>query len=460
MIKIAPYVKKLLLDFPYYGTFLCGVNKKESTKHDTAWVALNGINYELCVNPKFWEPLTDNEKKGLLMHETLHLCFMHVDPDCPIRKLAKDPELFNIACDLEVQSYVPKDWYITREGEYVGTADALRKQLNIPTQMGTKWYLDYLTRMQELMQQLGNAGSKNQGGGDKESQENQSGSSGQESQNDNSQAGDGQNGGQKKKRKVIDTLKANSRAEWDFDNLSNEEKQQIKEMLQNGISEHSEWGKAELTESIKKLIKDQLIHQIEQTAELAKGCSILPSEMGPIWEIITTKRKPVFDWKRYFRRFLGTSFDVNQRKTRRKQSNRFEDSPGMVLRKKHNILVAVDVSGSINRKEYDEFFNELHYVYKAGAKIKVIEVNTDIVTEYDYKGVTPAPHAGGGTSFLPAIDYYNKHRSLYSTMVYFTDGESWDVNECKPLGRMLWVISSRGNQRQDYPGVKICIPKD
>lgn len=447
MIKIAPYVKELLLDFPYYGAFLCGINKKESTKLPTAWVTLDGINYELGINPDFWKDLNDNERKGILMHETLHLCFMHVDKDSPIRKLAKDPEMYNIACDLEVQSYVPREWYLIREGEYVGTADALRKRLNIPTKMGTKWYLTYLTRMQELMQQLGEAGQSQ--GGEGEEDGDQSGQTGQDNQQSSA-----------RKKNPANTLDPKLRAEWNFDNLSDEEKQQIKERMQEGVKGHSEWDSAELTDAVKKLVKDQLVHQIEQAAECCKGCSILPSEMGPIMEIISTKKKPVFDWKRYFRRFLGTSFDVNQRKTRRKQSNRFEDSPGMVLRKKHNILVAVDVSGSISMPEYDEFFNELHYVYKAGAKIKVIEVNTDIVCEYDYKGVTPKPHAGGGTQFKPAVDYYNKHRSLYSTMVYFTDGESYDVKDCKPLGRMLWVISSRGNQRQEYPGVKICIPKD
>lgn len=441
MIKIAPYVKKLLLDFPYYGAFLCGINKVVSDKIDTAGVRINGINYELTINPEFWEVLTDNEKKGLLMHETLHLCFMHVDVDNPLRKLARTHELYNIACDLEVQSYIPKDWHIVYEGQYVATADILREQLNLPTKMGTKWYLDYLTRMQELVQQFSDTGSESQGG------------NGEEDQSENGQKG--------KKRKEIDTSRADSRAEWDFNNLTEEQKQRLKERFEEENKSHAGWLDASnLPGSVKKLIKDQLVHQIEQAVDAIKGCSVVPSEMGPIMEIITTKRKPVFDWKRYFRRFLGTSFDVNQRKTRRKQSNRFEDSPGMVLRKKHNILVAVDVSGSISRKEYDEFFNELNYVYKAGAKIKVIEVNTDIVTEYDYKGVTPKPHAGGGTAFLPAIDYYNKHRSLYSTMVYFTDGESWDVKDCKPLGRMLWVISSGGDQRQNYPGVKICIPKD
>lgn len=435
MIKIASYVKKLLLEYPYYGAFLCGINKVVSDKIDTAGVRLNGINYQLTINPDFWEVLTDDEKKGLLMHETLHLCFMHVEQNSELRKLARTHELYNIACDLEVQSYVPKEWYIVdaESGEYVGTADALRQQLTLPTKMGTKWYIQYLVKMQDLIQQYCT------GEGTSE----------------------GQDGDTDKSSQWPRSFNAEERAKQDFDNLTDEQKQRLKERFEEENKSHAGWDDINnLPESIKKLIKDQLAHQIEQAADAIKGCNPLPKEMGPILEILTTKRKPVFDWKRYFRRFLGTSFDVNQRKTRRKQSNRFEDSPGMVLRKKHNILVAVDVSGSISRKDYDEFFNELHYVYKAGAKIKVIEVNTDIVTEYDYKGVTPKPHAGGGTAFLPAIDYYNKHRSLYSTMVYFTDGESWDVKDCKPLGRMLWVISSGGDQKQNYPGVKICIPKD
>lgn len=62
------------------------------------------------------------------------------------------------------------------------------------------------------------------------------------------------------------------------------------------------------------------------------------------------------------------------------------------------------------------------------------------------------------TSFLAPINYYNKHHREYTSMVYFTDGYG-DQDQCKPNKKMMWVITSEGNQESNYPGIKICIPK-
>ena len=62
------------------------------------------------------------------------------------------------------------------------------------------------------------------------------------------------------------------------------------------------------------------------------------------------------------------------------------------------------------------------------------------------------------TSFLEPVQYYNDHRKDYTTMVYFTDGYG-DQDECKPMGEMIWVITSNGYQEGKFPGKTILIPK-
>ena len=64
----------------------------------------------------------------------------------------------------------------------------------------------------------------------------------------------------------------------------------------------------------------------------------------------------------------------------------------------------------------------------------------------------------GGTSFLEPVQYYNDHRKDYTTMVYFTDGYG-DQDACKPMGEMIWVITSNGYQNGKFPGKTILIPK-
>ena len=112
----------------------------------------------------------------------------------------------------------------------------------------------------------------------------------------------------------------------------------------------------------------------------------------------------------------------------------------------------------INDKELNEFFSEITHIYKAGARITILECDSKIAANYEYNGMwTGKIHGRGGTDFQPAIDYYRKHIRDYAALVYFTDGE------CRiPLNvprDTIWVITSAGNHNQKYPGKTLFIPK-
>jgi len=61
--------KDLMLKEPYYGLFLIMLNKLWSEKLPTAGVSKNNINYQLVINPTFWEELSEEHRLGLLKHE-------------------------------------------------------------------------------------------------------------------------------------------------------------------------------------------------------------------------------------------------------------------------------------------------------------------------------------------------------------------------------------------------------
>jgi hypothetical protein len=62
--------KDLMLKEPYYGFFLIMLNKLWDAKRvPTAGVSKNGINYQLAINPEFWEELNDDQRLGILKHE-------------------------------------------------------------------------------------------------------------------------------------------------------------------------------------------------------------------------------------------------------------------------------------------------------------------------------------------------------------------------------------------------------
>ena len=87
--------KDLMLKEPYYGFFLILLNKLWYTKIPTAGVSKQGINYQLVINPTFWEELSEDHRLGLLKHELLHIAFGHLSS---VFKFS-DRKLANIAMD-------------------------------------------------------------------------------------------------------------------------------------------------------------------------------------------------------------------------------------------------------------------------------------------------------------------------------------------------------------------------
>lgn len=225
--------------------------------------------------------------------------------------------------------------------------------------------------------------------------------------------------------------------------------------------DHSTWGNdfSGCSDAEKQLITNQINSQIKVAAEQTqKMRGTTPLELQAIIDALFTPKPRIFDWKSYFRRILGSIYDINIKKTRRKESIRFPEAAGIKHKKKVSILVAIDTSGSVSNKEVQDFFSEITHIYKIGAKITILECDAKISAQYEYTGKWDGKiHGRGGTDFQPVIDFYRDHQKEYSSLVYFTDGECrLPKNTPKDT---IWVITSEG-AIQDYPGKTIYIPKD
>lgn len=224
--------------------------------------------------------------------------------------------------------------------------------------------------------------------------------------------------------------------------------------------DHTQWGKdfQECSDAEKQLIQNQINQQIKTAAEQTiKMRGTIPAEMKEIVNELFKPKPRIFDWKSYFRRMLGSIYDINIKKTRRKESIRFPDSAGIKHKKKVSILVAVDTSGSVNDDELRDFFSEITYIYKTGARITILECDAKITANYEYTGKwTGKIHGRGGTDFQPVIDYYRKNMKDYAALVYFTDGEC-SIPDNVPRDT-IWVITSEGDHTKTYPGKTVFIP--
>ena len=224
--------------------------------------------------------------------------------------------------------------------------------------------------------------------------------------------------------------------------------------------DHSSWDKEfkECSDAEKQLIQNQINSQIKTAAEQTmKMRGTIPAEMKAIVDELFKPKPRVFDWKAYFRRMLGSIYDINIKKTRRKESIRFPGAAGIKHKKKVSILVAVDTSGSVNDEELKDFFSEITYIYKAGARITILECDAEISANYEYTGKwTGKVHGRGGTDFQPVIDYYRKNMKDYAALVYFTDGMCSIPNNVPR--DTIWVITSAGDHEKEYPGRTLFIP--
>ena len=97
----------------------------------TAGVGYNNKNIELVINPKFYANLTENQQLSLILHETLHIAYKHLDVD---KTLYSDKTRLNVAMDLVINS--------NEEINYLKDAGigVFAEQFNLPLHETTHFY--------------------------------------------------------------------------------------------------------------------------------------------------------------------------------------------------------------------------------------------------------------------------------------------------------------------------------
>ena len=156
-----------------------------------------------------------------------------------------------------------------------------------------------------------------------------------------------------------------------------------------------------------------------------------------------------FDYRRALTKFRANIISANRHLTRMKPSRRYGFAAmGSRYERKADILIAVDVSGSIT----DESFARFYHAIKNFFFLRIIE-NIDLIFfDVNLKNTTPIKFTKkinlkeisgrGGTNFQPPIDYFMESRKRYSGMIIFTDGEG-DVPKITGPAQILWILDSR-----------------
>jgi len=409
---------------PYYGILLSAMDRFQTKKTDTIAVFRSGNVFRLGYNPDFLADKDLNETLILLKHECLHLAFNHLSKnfwDFQNFSGFKN-ELRKIAEDLEVNGYL--DFSNTRN-----LIPCLASDFGWENKLGA---MEYFKRLLQLVEQ-------NQKEQEKEAQF-------------PSMPCNGGRGGSGQKNESASSGQDDSESEQPNDSGKQSENyvplpSKIRQSLDKAFDDHSTWptdlGEEEF-ENLQQAVDDLLDFAAE---EVEKSCGKLPGEMEGRIKMIREKKKPkpVADWKKHFRRYIGNEFSDQIKKSRKRESKRFPDAAGNRHKRKSHILVAIDTSGSVSMPEYNEFFGQIKTM--KDVTFHVVECDAMIQHEYDFRGKVPQTlHGGGGTSFQPVVDMYNKNRRKYEGLVYFTDGEC-SIPRDTPK-ETLWVVSSRGDHNR------------
>jgi len=387
--QLASVIRNLLLEEAFYGLFLSTLNKEWNNSIPTAGVARHNLGFKLYLNTNFWDTLNEKTRQGLIKHEAMHIAFFHLTDFDSLH----DKKVRNLAMDLHINQYIGAD-YLPEGGILLSTFP----ELNLEPKQGTHYYYE------ELMKAAKNKSCPNL--------------------NDLLAAGKG----------MVSLGDGSScmnpdHSTWnEFDDLDDASKRIIKKF----------------TEGIIKSVADQVL----------KSRGNIPGELTEILDKINHVEPPKFDWKRYLRRFVGGSTVVTTKKSRRKYNKRFPSNPGLKLIAKRHVLVAIDTSGSVSTNELNEFLHEIYHMQKTGSEVTIAQVDTAIshIGKYDHRKQFEV-HGRGGTSFQPAVDYYNANLNKYTCMIYFTDGEAPAPTSTRK--KMLWVLSSTSKDNPLLPGYQI-----
>ena len=398
---------------PFYGVILSAMDKEETDKIQTFAVGKSGNVFRLYYNKSFFEKLSVDCVLQCLKHEMLHIAFNHFELWEPTTDEAEHHRR-NMAEDLEVNCYLDRT-KMDKEAGGLWTED-----FGYDKNLGSRTYYDLLGKMTPPQQKqvamkiiVACNGGK---GGNEQTQQAQG-------------QGDGQNNNP-------------------FDAVA-------------VFDDHSMWPKEGDPDfqNLQQVIDELVAFAAE---ECEKHCGSLPGEMKGRIDLIRKKPRPVADWKRYFRRYLGNEFSEFIRKSKKRESKRFPDAAGNRHRRKSHILVGIDTSGSVSDAMVTAAYSEIKgAIDQFDGKLKgwlgffdaaIIEPQP-FENEEEFRVIRPA--GGGGTDFQIIFEYVHQHMqdNLPASIIILTDGYAPFPKEHLALGiPVLWLLN---NEKVNPPWGKV-----
>ena len=181
--------------------------------------------------------------------------------------------------------------------------------------------------------------------------------------------------------------------------------------------------------------------------EIIENTTSWGSLPGDLVEKIKASLKAQIDYRKVLSGFRASVISSRRNLTRMRPNRRTDfQNLGSVYKMRTNLLVAVDVSGSVDSKMLQKFYSVLNRFFKYGIEsIDTVQFDTELGEVLPLKKAqTEIKVIGrGGTDFQPVFDYFRTSKIHYDGIIVFTDGYADDpiITGRKP--KVLWIFPDK-----------------
>ena len=360
-------------------------------------------------NDGFVDKLSQEEVKGVLCHEIMHVILDHLK-----RLGGREPQLSNIAQDLVVNDMLVENRFdLPREGLIPDNHSYTINNKPIKDLNKKVWEEVYeeIEKIAEKIKVSVQSMDDHMRGQEGE---------GQDSQGQN-QDGKGQQ------------IKIKGQAS---DGQGKNQKEEEAEGNQGSKPKDQDWK--------------QIVSEAYAYAKMQGKC---PAGMDRYIEELNYPKIP---WRQLLQKFIiqEIPYDFTYTRPSKKSISCGIFLPAMT-RENLEIVVAVDTSGSMGDKDLQDALSEVIGIVSAYdcVNLTVLSCDAEVHTAHQVTSVTDVKsikmQGGGGTDFRPVFKWLEENKSNTKLLVFFTDGYGDFPKET--YIKTLWVVTKGGIADDDFP---------
>lgn len=424
----------------FFGLLLLHVKFGLDENCDTAYTDGERINF----SPDFLSSLSNQELDFVMMHEIMHIVLRH----CFRGKLA-DPHLFNIACDIVVNSNI-------LHANNMNLSSITLKDYGVSMHKAPNDCEGYLYTAEEVYEMLVKKGKKDgkkeegnsSNNNSKDSSKNSSNQKNSNNKNDNDKSNDS-----KSKNESSDS---SSSIKSKDDKKTGKKGNKSGNLDSDSFDDHSHWeGETEKSKEKADEWQKNVMDAAETISITEKGNKRGNIPLGAL-RVIEELKNPTVDWKLLLNDFV--SFEINDYSFL-PPDKRYEgpfympDFNEETPNKKLKLLFFIDTSASISDEDLTKAYSEIKGAIDEGDTFegylcffdhKVYDVNE--FCDID-ELVKIRPVGGGGTSFFAIFEKLNdiieEIQDDIQAIIILTDGYALYPEEEKRQNiPVLWIINN------------------